>query len=154
MHEFFIYLLVLSGSAIFMAHMVGLFIDSDSKYQKWKLRKSLDRIYERLTWSRQDGIKYPEVSFTYKNRNFNVSIHKKDLTSCYCTYTIYINGDEAGCYHKLKHLFLNSYYFEPLNKRDKLEVIKIMHACNKVVKKKNKAIQEKPMSHTEYSYFK
>ena len=154
MNEFFIRLLVTFGSVIVMAHLLGLFIDSDSKYEKWKLRKSLDRIYDRLNKSKQAGIKYPEVSFIYKNRNFSVGIYKKDFNNHYCTYTIYINGAEAGCYHKLEHLFLNSYYFESINRRDRLEVIKIVHACNKVVKKMNKATQEKPMSCADYSYFK
>lgn len=126
----------------------------DSKVQKRRLRKSIERILEYINDNTKDGCPPTELNIIYKNKKFAIGIIKNEVNYHYSTYRIFINGDEAGVYHVLHHMFLNSYYFETKNKRHESEVISILHAGNKVMKKMNKPEKIKENGWDEYSYFK
>lgn len=142
---------------IFWFHVIHLFVSDDSRYQKYRVRKSIDRIYKYIVFQNKaykDGLKFSEVKVIYKNREFNVGIHVHKYNSHYSYYTIYINGDEAANYHMLSHLFGTYYDYEVLNKKPKHEVISIVRAAAKEVKKIEKSTKEKPISEHDFSYFK
>ncbi len=134
-----------------------LIVDEDSKYQKNRFRKSLECIYKHIILQNGaflDGIKFHEVKVIYKNKEFAIGIYKKEHSNRYTTYEIFINGDEAGVFHQLGDCCRSYYYFETMNNRHKNEVMAIIHAGAKEVKKLNKAVTEKKDSWNEYSYFK
>ena len=139
---------------ILMWHFIFLFVDHNSKYQKKKFRKSLDRIFDYLASMTADGRRYPTIDFVYKNRNFSIGLYKKEHNYHYITYEIFINGDEAGRYHRIGNYCTNQYYFENQNNREQSEVMEIINAAAKEVKKLTKATVEKMPSWNEYSYFK
>lgn len=134
-----------------------LIVDEESKYQKNRFRKSLERIYKYIKLMNEachDGIKFHEVKVIYKNKEFAIGIYKKEHSYRYTTYEIFINGDEAGMFHQLGDCCRSYYYFETMNNRYKNEVMAIIHAGAKEVKKLNKSVTEKKDSWNEYSYFK
>ena len=156
MTAFEIHVLMILPAIIFW-HFIGLFVDSNSRYQKKKFRKSLNSVYEyikKLNEANHDGIKFHEVKVIYKNREFYIGIHKKEHNYRYTTYEIFINGDEAGVYHQIGDSCTSQYYFEKQNNRELCEVMEIIHAGAKEVKKPTKAVSEKKNSWNEYSYFK
>ena len=144
--------------SIIMWHFVGLFVTSNSRYQKWKFRNDLDCVVVRLMTAEDEGLRYPTIDFTYKNRNFQVGIYKKEHSYYYWTYEIFINGAEAGVYHRIGDCLTNQYYFETQNKREQYEVMEIINACakktTKEINKQTKEVAEKINSWNEYSYFK
>lgn len=135
-------------------HILFIFFVPDSRCQLNRFRKVLDRLIEELNVQAEDGARYPELNIIYKNKKFSIGIIIKEVNYHYSTYTIFINGEEAGYYHRLKHLWKNSYYFEECNHRHRGEVESIIYACNKVLKQKSKTKKEKLDGYTEYSYFK
>ena len=140
--------------AILFWHFIELFVDSNSRYQKKKFKKSLECVFDHLASMTKAGDRYPTLKVTYKNREFNIGIYKKEHNYRYVTYEIFINGDEAGIYHQIGDCCTQQYYFEKQNNREQYEVMEIIHAGAKEVKKLNRATTEKKDSWNEYSYFK
>jgi hypothetical protein len=102
-----------------------------------------------------------EFKVCYRNKEFTVGILKSDIEvhnmPRYTTYQIFINGNEAGCYHKMKKSDLRSgyyYSYEEINKRHRQEVAAIIYAANSLLKQQAKPKKEKKDGYTEYSYFK
>ena len=139
--------------AVILLHIVFLFFSSDSKFQRGRLRKALDHIYDKLCAATKAGVKHPTVDIIHKNKPFAIGIYKRKVNHYYSTYEIYINGDDAGVYHRLKQGFGSSYYFEPMNGRYTWEVEDIIRAADKEIKKLEKSTKEKPLSWDEHSYF-
>lgn len=138
-------------------HIIWLVLDHNSKFQKKRLRKSLDLVYDyikTLDKAVHDGIKFHEVKVIHKNREFNIGIYKKEHNFRYTTYEIFINGEEAGILHRVGDCCTSYYYFERQNNREQYEVMEIVNAGAKKVKKLNRACTEKKSSWNEYSYFK
>lgn len=147
--------------AILAAHYIGLFADSNSRYQKKKFKKSLDVIYDQIKLEEsavRDGIRFKTVKVIHKNREFNVGIIKQEHSFRYTTYAIFINGDEAGVYHQVGDCCTKQFYFEKQNNREQYEVMEIVNACAKMIKKeinkRSKEVAGKINSWNEYSYFK
>jgi hypothetical protein len=130
------------------------FVNDNSRFQKHRLFTSITNIQEWIIRNTKAGHPPCAFSIVYKNKTFAIGIIKDEVNYHYCTYRIFINGEEAGIYHILHHMFLNSYYFEPLNKRHESEVVSILHAGSKVLKKMNKSAKDKTDSWDEHSYFK
>lgn len=130
------------------------FINSDSRFQKHRVFKSIVNIQEWIIHNTE--MSHPPCAFNiiYKNKKFAIGIIKDEVNYHYCTYRIFINGEEAGIYHVLHHMFLNSYYFESVNRRYESEVVSILHAGNKVLKSMERSKKEKKDSWDAYSYFK
>lgn len=126
----------------------------DSKLQKYRVRCSIENIYKWIMSETKDGSPPCAFNIIHKNKKFSIGIIKNEVNYHYCTYRIFINGDEAAVYHQLKHLWCSNYYFEEINKRHKDEVVSILHAGNKVLKKMNKPKKVKNNGWDEYSYFK
>ena len=143
--------------AIMFFHYLCLMTPEDSKYQQNRFRKSIERVYEyivSLNESVHDGVKFHEVKVIYKNKEFMIGIHKKDHNNRYTTYALFINGDEAGTFHILGDCCCTRYYFETEHNRYKAEVMQIIHAGAKEVKKLTRPTTEKKNSWNEHSYFK
>jgi hypothetical protein len=100
-----------------------------------------------------DGVRFHEIKVIYKNREFRVGVHKNDNSYRYGTYEIFINGDLAGTFHQLGDCCETYYYFEKQNHRNISEVMSIVHAGAREVKKLTKATIEKKISSDDYSYF-
>lgn len=148
--------LMVAPSAI-VWHLFGFFVFDESRYQKYRFRKALDRIYEYIMNNTQANHPPISLNIIYKNKKFAVGIIKTEVTDYYSTYQIFINGDEAGCYHKMKKSYLRSgyyYAYEEINKRHRTEVYAIIYAAVKVLKDQEKPKKEKNDGYTEYSYFK
>ena len=126
----------------------------DSKLQKYRVRCSIENIHEYIICNTKAGSAPCALNIIYKNKKFEIGIIETVVNYHYRTYRIFINGDEAAVYHQLRHLWACSYYFEEINKRHKDEVISILHAGNKVLKKMSKQKEEKKDGWSEYSYFK
>jgi hypothetical protein len=144
--------------AILFLHYLFLFVDEDSRYQKKKFKKSLERIFDYLASMTKAGDRYPIIKVIYKNKEFAIGIYKKEHNYRYTTYDIFINGDEAGTFHILGDCCKKYYYFETMNNRYKHEVMDIVRAgakeINKRDKERNKAVARETNSWNEYSYFK
>ena len=126
---------------VIMLHFIFLFVDHNSKFQKGKLKKSLESIYCHLKERNEnahDGIRFHELKHSYH----------------YTTYSIFINGDEAGQLHRIGDCCYNQYYFETQNHREQVEVMDIINAGAKEVKRLAKTTTEKKSSWNEHSYFK
>jgi hypothetical protein len=134
-------------------HLFAFFVFSDSRFQKYRLRKALEKILNHLATAEESGVRFPELSIIYKNRRFSIGIVYKEINSQYSTYEIFINGADAGVYHRLKHNCCSTYYLEPLNKRHATEVRSIVMAGDRVLKKMSRPKKEKKNGYTEYSYF-
>lgn len=144
--------------AIFLAHYIGIFVDCNSRHQKKKFKKSLDRVVDKLADARDAGLKYPTVDFIYKNKNFKVGLYKKEHNFRYTTYEIFISDEEAGVYHQIGDCCTKQYYFDKQNNREQYEVMEIINACAKMItkdiNKQTKEVAGKINSWNEYSYFK
>ena len=138
--------------SIFMWHIILLCLADESKVQKYRFRKALERILAHLQTVHP---KYaPELDIIHKNRKFAIGIIFKEVNNRYSTYSIFINGEGAAIFHRLEHLGYSSYYLEEANKRHKGEVISIIFAANRDIKRLNKPKKEKTDGYSEYSYFK
>ena len=138
-------------------HVCFLFCSDESKYQKRKLRNRLTTINGYLIMLNEtadEGIKFLNMRVICRNREFLVGVFKKDYNYRYATYAIFINGDEAGMLHQIGDCCKSEYYFEKQNNREPYEVMEIIKAGAKEVKKLTKATTEKKASWNEYSYFK
>lgn len=144
--------LIIMPSAL-VWHFFFLFCAEDSRYQKYRLRKALEKILNHLATAEESGVRFPELSIIYKNRRFSIGIVYKEINSQSSTYEIFINGAAAGVYHRLKHNCCSTYYLEPLNKRHATEVRSIVMAGDRVLKKMSRPKKEKKNGYTEYSYF-
>lgn len=143
--------------AILFLHYLYLFVDEDSKFKKNRFRKSIEQVYKHIVHMNEythDGVKFHEVKVIYKNKEFAIGIYKKEHSLRYTTYEIFINGDEAGTFHILGDCCKKYYYFETEHNRYKHEVMDIVSAGAKEVKKLTKATTEKTDGWNEYSYFK
>jgi hypothetical protein len=135
-------------------HFFFLFCADDSRYQKHRLRKAIENINSYITANTPSGHAPIEFNIIHKNKKFSIGIIVKEMNDRYYTYDIYINGDQAATYHRLRHLTCSSYYFEEVNRRHKGEVISIILAANKALKQREKPKKEKTDGYSEYSYFK
>lgn len=138
-------------------HLFAIFFLEDSKYQKYRFRKALDRVYTYIADNAQADSTPIELNIIYKNKKFAIGIIKTEVTSYYSTYQILINGCEAGCYHMMKKSYSFSgynYSYEEINKRHRQEVTAIIYAACSLLKQKDKPKKEKKNGYTEYSYFK
>jgi hypothetical protein len=134
-------------------HLFAIFVYEDSRYQKYRFRKALDRILSELASQVEGGTRHPVLNIIHKNKQFAIGVIHKKVNNQYETYTIFINGEEAGVYHRLQHDCLSSYHLEAKNHRHKDEVLSIIRAGNKMLKKQAKPKKEKKDGYTEYSYF-
>lgn len=137
-------------------HLFAFFFFDESRYQKWRFRNALDRIYDYIMNNTQANHPPIALNIIYKNKKFAIGIIKTEVSSHYSTYQIFINGDEAGCYHKMKKSYLRSgyyYAYDEVNKRHRTEVASIIYAATKVLKDMEKPKKVKNDGYTEYSYF-
>ena len=146
---------------ILLMHYCWLTCDSNSKYQKNRLRNNLTYINSHLVLLNEvfnDGIRFHELKVIYKNREFMVGVIKNDHSHEYTTYNIFINGEEAGVLHQVGDCCESQYYFEKQNHRDRGEVMAIVEAGAKVVKnerdKNTKKLAKEALTWDSYSYFK
>ena len=156
MTQVFEYVCLYAIPITLMMHYCLLVCSEDSKYQKRRLKKSIERIYKRIVSLNEyshDGVRFHEVKVIYRNREFMVGLHKEEPNNRYTTYELFINGEAAGKLHIVGDCCTSAYYFEVLNKRDKCEVMSIIHACAKEVNKLEKSTTEKKVSWNEHSYF-
>lgn len=130
------------------------FVNDNSRFQKNRLRKSIDNIYSYIMANTKESHPPIEFNIIHKNKKFAIGIIKDEVNYHYYNYRIFINGEEAGVFHILRHTCLNSYHLESVNKRHCDEVTSILHAGNKVLKQMSKNKKEKKDGYTEYSYFK
>lgn len=142
----------------FITWMVMWFFFADEgRVQRCRLRRALDNIADYLEKEKEakDGVIPQELTFYFKNKKFSIGLFKKDVEYLvYKTYDIYINGDEAARLHCLQHTFLNSYRMKTVNNRHEDEIIKIILAGNKYLKKLKKETTEKQIPFwKENSYF-
>lgn len=147
MNTFFEIIFILLLSAVTW-HIMLIFVTSDSRYQMYRFRKALDRIYYYVESGTGSGL-----NLIYKNKKFSVNIIREEINYCYAVYHILINDEEAGCLHQLKHMWISSYYYEAVNKRHRDEVTAVIYATNKLIKRMEKPKQVKQDGWTEYSYF-
>ena len=140
--------------SIILWHIVLICFADESRVQKFRFRKAVERIIDHNTSMISADNRFPELNIIHKNREFAIGIIFKEVNNRYSTYAIFINGEEAAIFHRLKHLGSSSYYLEEVNKRHKGEVISIIMAGNRAIKKMNKPKKEKTDGYSEYSYFK
>lgn len=132
------------GSCFVAWAVMHFFFMSDGGVQRWRLRNALDNIVRYIQNNTADGHPPCEVTFYYKNKKFSVGVLKNDVEHLvYKNYDIYINGDDAGKLHCLQYLFHYNYLFKPVNNRSEDEIIKIIQACNKHIKKLEEEYTEK-----------
>ena len=137
--------------------LMWFFCLEEGRVQRWRLRRALDNIAAYLEKEKEakDTVVPQELTFYFKNKKFSIGLFKRDVEYLvYKTYDIYINGDEAARLHCLQHTFLNSYRMKTANNRHEDEIIKIILAGNKSLKKLQKETTEKKIpSWKENSYF-
>lgn len=136
--------------------LVYFFYFNEGKIQKWRLRNSIDRIIEYCDSNTKDGSIRAQVHFVYKGKVFDIGIFDKDINYHYKLFDIYVNGEHDAEYHCLRHSSLNSYKLHTYHNRDANEIIKLIHAAAKKVKKWEKELTEKKDNANLYSnsYFK
>lgn len=135
-------------------HIMCIFFMPDSWYQKCRIRRSLEYVGRAASDTVVTKRSNPAVEVIYKNRRFTVGIVRKDVNAIYSYYEIYINGELAANYHRLKNDFIGSYYkFESVNNRHRDEVTAIVHAAARYLKQNEKPKKVKQNGYTEYSYF-
>jgi hypothetical protein len=100
------------------------------------------------------GTQPAQFDLVYKNKTFKIGTVVEKVNYQYTLYRIFINGEEAGNYHRLQHDFMNSYYYDSVNRRDGCEVRAIIHAASKAIKKLKKMEPEKGPTTLYDSYFK
>ena len=125
-------------------HVFFIFFANDSRYQKYRFRKALDKLCE---------AQYDKLDIIYKNKRFSVEVVFNNINSVYGYYEIFINDQLAATYHKLNHACMKSYYFKEENKRHRGEVESIIYAALSVLKDKEKPKKIKNDGYTEYSFF-
>lgn len=130
--------------SILVWHLFAWFLFSDGRYQKYRFRKALDKLY---------NVPYDVIDIIHKNKKFSVEVKFKKINAHYGYYEIFINEKLAATYHQLSHTCLNSYYFSEENKRHQSEVASIIYATCKVLKDKEKPKKIKAGSWAEHSYF-
>lgn len=130
------------------------FISTNSRFQKHRLWKSIQNILVYVDAHTKKNHSPVEFDIFYKNKKFAIGVIKNEVNYYYSNYSVFINGEAAGIYHVLRHLCLNSYHFETKNGRHESEIISILHAANKVLKKMNKTQKINTDSWNQYSYFK
>lgn len=134
--------------------LMWFFFIDDGRVQKWRLRNAIDNIRFYIKEHTEEGCIPIAVSVPYRKKEFSIGILKTEVNYRYSFFQIFINGEEVAKYHCLKHTFLNSYLFETLNGRWSGEVVAILHACNKHLKKLDKAAnKDKIPAWKEKSYF-
>jgi hypothetical protein len=134
-------------------HVGLIFFAPDSRYQKYRFRKALDRVHEYGIKNATNEVAPVDLNLIYKNKKFSISLLKEVVNSRYSIYRVYINGEEAGRYHQLQHACLSSYYYEEVNKRHRDEVESIVYAARKVLRDKERPKKIKNNGYTEYSFF-
>ena len=135
--------------------LVYFFCFDSGRVQKWRLYNAVAHVNKYIDDNRAEGDRHCEVSFIYKNKKFNVGVIKESLNNHYEKYLIFINGEDVATYHCLKHDTLNTYYLNKASRRNLDEVIEIIHAANKQVKKLEKETTEKKVPEWKAeSYFK
>lgn len=117
--------------------LMYFFYFDTGRYQKRRLRNAVDHIGRYLDNEciENDKLLRGEVSFYYRNRKFNLGIIEHKENNVYKIYEIFINGEDVAKYHCMQHECLRTYYFEITSGRDASEVIKIIHAANRQVRK-------------------
>ena len=150
----FVYIYTIIFVNIVFWHITLLFLSNDSKFQKARFRRAIDKIHEHIMNNTEKSHPPIELNIIYKNKKFAVGIIKDEVGYYYSTYHIFINGEEAGCYHYLHGIGYNAYYFEAINRRHRHEVEAIIYAAANLLKRDAKAKKEKKDGYTEYSYFK
>lgn len=155
MNNFLELLLILAVNFAIFQLMYFFYFD-EGRMQKWRLRNSIDCIIGYCDSITKDGDIRAQVHFVYKGKVFDVGIFDKDLNYCYKLFDIYVNGEHDAEYHCLKHDCLRSYRLCTHNNRSSSEVIKLIHAAAKHVKKLEKEITERKDTTSLYSnsYFK
>lgn len=134
--------------------LMWFFFIEDGRVRKWRLRKTVENIRRYISSNILEGGRPFALSFNYKNKHFEIGILEENVNYYYKYYHIFINGDDAAKYHCLKHTFLTSYHLEMLNGRWSSEVIELLHAGNKQLKKLEKAANKGAVPEwKEKSYF-
>jgi hypothetical protein len=159
--EWFADLCLILLPQILMWHFIWLVVDHNSKHQRGRFKKSLDKIHNYLKEQNEtahDGIWFHELKVIYKNREFRIGVIKKEHNYHYTTYSVFINGDEAGVLHRIGDCCTNQYYFEKQNNREPYEVMEIINATAKKIKKEQdsnaRKVNRTLCGSNEYSYFK
>lgn len=136
--------------------LVYFFYFNEGRVQKWRLRNSIDRIIDYCSSITKEGGIRAQVHFVYKSKVFDVGIFDKEVNYHYKLFDIYVNGEHDAEYHCLRHGLLNSYQLHTYHNRDANEIIKLIHAAAKSVKKLEKEVTEKRDNASLYSnsYFK
>jgi hypothetical protein len=144
------YYVVAIVSSLITWQLMWFFLFDEGRIQKWRLRKAIDNIRDYIE---EHGL-HTEFKVNYKNRTFAIGIIEEEVNRIYKFYDIFINGEAVARYHCLQHDFLNSYYFEKTSVRHTKEVIEILHAGNKVLKRQKRHDKQKVTdSYKANSYF-
>jgi hypothetical protein len=125
-------------------HIFFLFIYDNSRFQKYRFRKVLERLY---------GCSYDKLDIIYKNKKFTIEVQQKTINSVYNYYEIFINDRIAATFHQMSDLWCCKYVFKEENKRHASEVRAIVKAADKVLRYKTKPKKVKENGWNEYSYF-
>jgi hypothetical protein len=148
------YMLIFAGSTFVAWQLMWFFCYDEGRVQKWRLRNSVENIRMYIRNNIVQGGLPPALTITYRNKTFEIGILEEEVNYYYKYYHIFINGDDAAKFHCLKHCFLNSYHLETLNGRWDHEVIEILHAGNKRLKRLEKEVNKnKVPDWKEKSYF-
>jgi hypothetical protein len=148
--------LLITAINLTIFQLMYFFYFDEGRVQKWRLRKSIDSIINYCSSITKAGDIRAQVHFVYKGKVFDVGIFDKDVNYHYKLFDIYVNGEHDAEYHCLKHDCLRSYKLCTHNNRSSTEVIKLIHAAAKKVKKLEKELTEKKDTTSLYSnsYFK
>lgn len=149
--EFFVRLCQYFFTSCVVWSLAAYYFSDSSPRQQKRLQDSLELIYAHL--KKKDTVVPASYVVTYKNKTFEVGVLETEVNR-YITYRIFINGEEAGCFHILRHIYKNTYYFEPINRRHEDEVRAIIRAAAKQLREQIKANKTKTNYYSEYSYFK
>lgn len=155
MNSFLEWLLILAIN-LALSQLIYFFYFDEGRVQKWRLRKSIDSIIDYCSRITKEGDIRAQVHFVYKSKVFDIGIFDKDINYYYKLFDIYVNGEHDAEYHCLKHTCLRSYQLCTHHNRSSSEVIKLIHAAAKYVKKLEKEITERKDAASLYSnsYFK
>lgn len=122
---------ILVVTIILTWQLMYFFVVREGRFQKWRLRKSIETIHRYIKNNTHNGSLPVALTFTYRKKSFDVGIIEERLNSSYKYYQLFINGEGVAKYHCLMHDVLISHYLESTAKRNLNEVIQIINAGRK-----------------------
>lgn len=134
--------------------LMYFFCFEEGRVQRRRQYNAVKNIHKYGSDKIAEDSKRSTLAFNYKKKHFEIDIVEEKVNYHYKYYHIFINGAEAAKYHRLKHCFINSYELETLNRRWSSEVIELIHAGNKHLKRLNRELNKNSVPDwKEHSYF-